>query len=248
MKWSYGVTTVPSRIKNGLLGMTLESLSFAGFERPRIFLDGGGRSLIPDTFTNEVTCRIPRAGLYGNWLLSLLELYLRDANADRYAIFQDDLVTYRNLRDYLEAVPFPTKGYLNLYTFDRSNGGLVPHPNYVGFYLSNQLGRGALGLVFDNEGVRAFLTARHMIDRCRDEFRGWRVVDGAVSETAKQLGYSEYVHMPSLVQHVGLQSTISKDVMAKLNDCGRAPHVWASDTQSSTFRGVNFDATDFLPK
>ena len=39
MKWAYGITTVPSRREN-LFERTLQSLAVAGFDNPRLFVDG----------------------------------------------------------------------------------------------------------------------------------------------------------------------------------------------------------------
>lgn len=113
--WAYGVTTVPSRFEN-LLPRTLASLEQAGFPQPRLFVDGG-QSMPAHLSGYEATFHDPKVNVFGNWALAAWELYLRNPSAQRYAIFQDDFVTYRNLRQYLESCPYPETGYLNLYTF-----------------------------------------------------------------------------------------------------------------------------------
>lgn len=161
LKWAVGITTVPSR-RSSLLPRTLASLQEAGFGTGRLFVDGarGATDYEYDRLGLEITVRYPAIRSYGNWLLSLLELYVRQPDADRYAMFQDDLVTYANLRQYLESW-YPDRGYLNLYTFP-SNQALAPrntdHSQKVGWYESNQLGRGAVGLVFNRDAVRVLLT------------------------------------------------------------------------------------------
>lgn len=207
MKWAYGVTTVPLRRKD-LLPRTLASLKTAGFDKPRLFVDGDKDALSWEKeFSLEVTCRYPNIRTYGNWILSLAELYLRNGDADRYAVFQDDFVTYRNLRKYLEKVTYPPKGYLNLYTFPQ-NQDAFPRLGQTarfrsGFFQSNQRGWGALALVFNREAVNILLSSHHMVERVMDMQRGWRAADGAVVTAMKKAGWKEYVHNPSLVQHTG---------------------------------------------
>lgn len=229
-KWSYGLTTVPQRRKD-LLPATLASLRTAGFDKPRLFVDGD-----PDPvswsreFGLEVTCRHPKVRTYGNWVLSLAELYIREPGADRYAVFQDDFVTYPHLRTYLEKCSYPEKGYLNLYTFP-SNQGRCPMVGQtgrqrVGWYESNQNGRGAVALVFSREAVQTLLIHQHMVERPTDAHRGWKAVDGAVVTAMRKAGWREWVHNPSLVQHTGAHSSM-----------GNKPHLLAE-----SFRGEEFSA------
>lgn len=228
LKWSYGVTTVESRF-NELLPRTLISLRRAGFKDPRLFVDGAC-NIPPSLQGYSITQRVPAVRTYANWFLSLSELYFREPNADRYAMFQDDFVTSRNLRTYLEAVPYPDKGYLNLYTFPENQ------KTDKGFYESNQWGRGAVALVFNNEAVRTLLRQEHMINKIRNRQnrRGWakgdKGVDGGVIESFKALGWKEYVHNPSLVQHTGLDSSMNNR---------RHP-------LASSFKGQDFDLLDLL--
>ena len=91
--WAVGVTTIHSRLET-YLPETLVSLKAGGFGNPRLFVDGAencGR-FIDHEFSLEATLRRPRIGAYGNWLLGLWELYLRNPTVDRYAMFQDDVV------------------------------------------------------------------------------------------------------------------------------------------------------------
>lgn len=210
LKWSYGVTTVPSR-RDDLLPRTLESLKAAGFDAPRLFIDGAkGPYAAWDQL--QYTCRYPAVRCAGNWILSLMELYLREPCQDRYALFQDDLITLPNLRRYLEVTPYQRNTYLNLYTFPvnqaLTHGRIKPGKKYAGFYPSNQLGKGALALVFDNDAVRALLTSKHLYDRAMNETRGHKSIDGGIVTAMRNVGYQEYVHDPSLVQHIGEVSTV----------------------------------------
>lgn len=228
LRWSYGVTTVPSR-REDLLPRTLASLRAAGFDAPRLFVDGletFRAGDYEDRFGLPVTARWPEVRLYGNWYLALLELWIREPQADRFAIFQDDLVTYRNLRGYLDRAPYPPRGYLNLYTFPR-NQKLCPE-GHTGFYKSDQMGKGAVGLVFDREAVLTLLSSSHMAERPLHADRGWRNIDGGVVEAMRKVCFVEYVHNPSLVQHTGQLSTY-----------GGMPHALAE-----SFRGETYDALE----
>jgi len=231
VKWAYGVTTVPGR-RDDLLRHTLMSLGEAGFDKPRLFVDGcdDPRSWERE-FGLEVTARHPRIRTFGNWVLGLAELYIREPARDRYAMFQDDLVTYKNLRAYLESLPFPEKAYWNLYTFP-SNQKLCPS-GHSGWYRSNQLGRGAVALVFSREGVKTLLQSRgNIIDRPEDVHRGHRAVDGGIVEAMRKAGYTELVHSPSLTQHTGDHSSM-----------GNRPH-----KKASSFRGETYDAKEMIGK
>lgn len=230
LAWAYGVTTVEQR-KTDLLPHTLASLRAAGFDQPRLFVDG-----VKDPFPYacefhlEVTGRYPAVRTYGNWMLGLWELYLRQPYADRYAIFQDDFVTYRNLRQYLNAVPYPSKGYCNLYTFPVNQAIAPEGGTKVGWYLSNQMGKGAVALVFDREAAMKLLASAHMVDRVQDGMHGWKKIDGGVVTALMKAGIREYVHNPSLVQHTGV-----------LSMSGNGSH-----PQAPSFRGENYNALDLL--
>lgn len=251
MIWSYGITTVPSRITD-LFPRTLASLQKSGFIAPRLFVDGVSDPSLYSHFNLEVTYRSPVLRTFGNWILALWELYLREPHADRYAIFQDDFVTYNNLKAYLESCELPAKGYWNLYTFPPTHQ--LPPPDRVGWYNSNQRGRGALALIFNREGVTTLLSAKHMIDRPQDnrpsmpkprfingilvtpQEEGWtkgqKTVDGAIAESFNQAeGWTEYIHNPSLIQHIGKVTSMQN------NEHPQAP----------TFLGESHDAMEFLP-
>lgn len=124
IKWQYGITTVPRR-RDDELPRTLHSLALAGFDKPRLFVDGcdDTRSWMNE-FGLEVTPRHPPVKAYGNWLLALAELFIRDPAADRYAIFQDDIIASKNLRKYLDRCTYPVRGYWNLYTLPISTSGM----------------------------------------------------------------------------------------------------------------------------
>lgn len=224
-KWAYGVTTVPDRA-NDLLPRTLESLRGAGFPTPRLFIDGECDPSIYDQYDLDKTFRGDNVRTFGNWVLAAWELYIRYPTYNRFAIFQDDFVTYRNLRSYLDSCKYPEKGYWNLYSFPQ-NEKLAENPD-CGWHLSNQLGKGAVALVFDTDALRALLSSEDFVSRPLSVHRGHRSVDGGIVTALKKKGYNEYVHAPSLVQHTGIMSSM-----------GNKKH-----QQSMSFRGEEFDAAN----
>jgi hypothetical protein len=229
IRWAYGVTTVEERLDD-LLPRTLASLAAAGFNDPRLFIDGGNTV---ERLGLQATAHYPKVRTLGNWVLALWELYLREPRADRYAIFQDDFVTYKNLRAYLEHCEFPSSGYWNLYTFPE-NQQLAPPDGSVGWYLSNQKSRGATALVFNMAGVKTLLTSEHFVNRPQNHFKGWKNVDGTINSAFKEpklrVQFDEYVHHPSLIQHTGEKSSMGN------------PH----QELATSFRGEDFDALSLI--
>lgn len=236
MKWTYGITTVLER-REDLLPKTIESLKQAGFDRPWLFVDGCTHKqaveLYEDYFGSSisgVTVRNPKVKAFGNWMMGLWELYLRNPHSDYYGMFQDDFVTYKNLRQYLESTKYPLNGYWNLLTFPQNQNN-APKGS-TGFFISNQRGLGAVALVFNKKAVMELLASEHMVGRPQNTRRGVKAIDGAVVTALSKVGYKEYVHNPSLIQHTGNKSVIGHQVHPK------AP----------SFQGESFDATDLLVK
>jgi len=237
MSWVYGVTTVPARIENGLLERTLISLRETGFANPRLFVDGA--ESVPGWLDEyAITLRHPTIRTPAHWTLALWELYLRDPTMDRYAIFQDDLVCVKNMKRYLERVPYPEKGYLNLNTFPENEYARLnrhaegQHPvKPDGFYPSNQRGRMAVELVLSNEACKTLLCAPHMVERVQSK-RRHICIDGGVVTAMKKQGWQEFVHEPSLTWHTGDESTMGHK---------RQP-------AAQTFPGEDFDALTLLKR
>lgn len=236
MKWVYGVTTVPHR-KDDVLPKTLSSLRLGGFDAPHLFVDGSHPSDYWKKFGLEYTVRSQPVRAVGNWVLAIWELFIRNPAAHRYAIFQDDMICYRNLRQYLEQSPYPSKGYLNLYTF-RGNEQIIKNKPY-GWYEAEildptrpayQSGRGGVALVFSRDAVLTLLPQPILIEKHTDAHMGDRKLDGMVVTAFNHVGWREYVHSPSLVQHTG-----------KISSIGNRPQKLAH-----SFLGEDYDALRLL--
>lgn len=241
MQWMVGITTVPSR-KDTLLPRTLASLRAGGFEDVRLFVDGDRDDGRRD---HLATFRWPAVGAFGNFVLGLWEIFLRSPKADRFAMFQDDLVCVRNLRQHLEATTTQSKTYWNCYTFS-VNERVIAGQRHGAWHEAAliggannrnlQTGKGALGLVFTREGVQALLSSPHLAARPVN-FHGDRRektnLDGAVVNAMNHAGFREMVHCPSLLRHTGVESTLATNL---------DPHTYPPD---ATFPGEGFDALEF---
>lgn len=229
MNWAYGVTTVIDRLGE-LLPRTLGSLLRGGFPQPRLFVDGCEDPNLYHKFGLPVTTHYPTIRTYGNWSLALHELYYREPSADFYALFQDDIIVCSNLKEYLEKSNMPQDGYINLYTVP-ANQTLAPKNN--GWFLSNQNGKGALGLVFCRAMVLELLSSRLWLERPMNKERGHRNIDGGIVHclSTNYYGkYREYCHNPSMIQHIGVVSSMGNKLLPV----------------SDSFPGEEFDALSLV--
>lgn len=216
IQWQYGVTTVPARAGE-LLNRTLRSLEAAGFPHPYLFVDNC-EATNPHFLTIPylVARRYPCIGVTGNFILALWELYARNPLSQRYAVFQDDIVCCRGLRKYLESFYAPNT-YQNLCTYPQ-NQALAD--GFEGWFHSNQKGRGAQALVFDNNAVCKLLSQENLLERIKTGKYRQKTVDGSVVTALAKARVFEIVHNPSLVCHVGKESTLGNNTMV---DCTSFP-------------------------
>lgn len=210
MIWSYGVITVPAR--SALLEASIASLAAAGFPSPRLFMDDGLR-------------------VVGNTIKALVELYLRSPVADRYALFQDDILAVANLRTYLERCRYPIDGYLNLILYPDNEADLAEKRQ--GWQSAAHKGRGAQGLVFSREALMTLLQQQSFWYKPQDLQRGWHNVDGCIVVAMRNAGWREFIHYPSLLDHTGAGKTT-------FNPVAQPP--------ITSFPGEAFDALSLLDK
>lgn len=212
----------------------MKSLRAAGFTMPHLFIDDCRHQLLHEYLTEYpsslITAHWPALGPFAKWAVSLWELYARNPNATRYALFQDDILAVSNLRAYLDSLEYPSDGYWNLCTYP-ANDALNPN-KVVGWYTSNQRGLGAQGLVFDRETVLTLLKADTFVDRPMHPTRGWKLIDGGVVNTLTKKGRKEFVHYPSLVYHLGIVSSFKS--------------VYEKQPTTASFPGESFDARTLI--
>lgn len=181
LKWSYAITTSPDRnvIRDRLFRESVVSLDIVGFDRPRI-------------------CYDPGVGAFGNWVIAATTIYHDNPWADRYAIFQDDIVCSRNLREFIERSNLPDNSYLNLCLWPGNADGRQ------GWYAApDGCGLGAQTLVFSNKALGALLQSSWIVDHAKDDHNGRRAIDGIVKTAMEEAGFVEFVHGPSPVKHTG---------------------------------------------
>lgn len=248
IKWAYGITTVPIR-RTTTLPVTIQSLIMAGFDTPRLFIDIQAKPYLPDLvkeyqtdFGLEITIRDTNIRTFGNWILALMELYIRHPHADRYALFQDDIIACTNLREYLDHVQYPNAGYINLITYPQNDKEKHRHAlvmqidanTMTGWYPSNQMGKGAQGLVFNRDAVLLLLSNHNILKRPQSD-KGWQNIDGGINEVMKRAGYIEYVHTPSLITHINDGTTMGDE---RVHPQEQPP--------IQSFRGQTWDAMEII--
>lgn len=245
MKWAVGLITVPSR-RETLFPRTLASLEAAGFDRPRVFIDGDDDALAWYRWSINAVVRGDPLGNFGNWYLGLAELYCRNPDADRFLMFEDDLVAVRGLREYLEATPMPDRGYCNLYTGGEGNPLLAEKQAHPGWFHSDQRAAGALGLMFDNQTTTQLLGSLVFVRHLQQMSDGMMRVDGAVCLALRsdpRATVSEYVHKPSLIQHTGSGASLIEPIRRKM---GLSVHQYEQPMTSPLFPGEEFDARELI--
>jgi hypothetical protein len=244
VRWAYGVTTCHAR-RNDLLPQTLGSLAAAGFDQPHLFVDGSSDwEWYRREYGLEVTCRYPALRVAGNWVLSMYELWYRHGDASHFAIFQDDLLASKNMRQYLSWSLYRNKdvlGYWNLYTIPEYEREAKER---VGWHrTAGELGRGAVALVFSRGALITLLSARHLATRPGDTQSGHVRIDGGIVSSMWQAGWHEHFHYPSLVQHTGLKS--AKSLGADYSGSLGQPDTFAT---SKCWRGEDFDCATLIDK
>jgi hypothetical protein len=195
----------------------------------------------------------------GRWITAAWELLIRNPTAGRFLIFQDDVVLCRGVREYLDGCAWPDRAYLNLHTHGpnervargKADGWHRGHPNNDDPVL--QIGYGAAALAFTREGLEACLRSEHLQRKIRDvgldtqgspggkpkhyadggvRLMGNVRIDGAIVTAMNLAGWSEWVHNPSLAEHVGDVSSMGA-------------HRYQP---TATFRGEQFNAMSLLEK
>jgi len=234
IKWAYGVTTVPQRI-NTTFPRTIQSLKWAGFNRPTVFVDANRWAADYSRFNLTTVYRSHKVNAFGNWYLAMLELWIRFPRYDRYAIFQDDILLYKNLRQYLDSYAMYYNHYWNLYTFKQNEQLRDKEITRPHWYKSNQRGRGATALVFHRESLAALLSSPVFLAKPMCDKNPHKSIDGAIVNSflsGKEQQYFEMVHHPTLTWHIGHSTAIGNPQHTK-----EEPEHW---------QGEDFDASTMI--
>jgi hypothetical protein len=202
-RWAVGVTTSPRR--DDTLEQTLDSLSRAGFDSVRLFMDGTVR--LPARYqTIPLTWREDTIGAWPTWYMSLAELVLHQPDADAFLLVQDDvlLADRGSLKAYLEQVLWPgnTLGIVSLFSAQYQM-----HPGWYSGPPSPWFS--AQALLLPNSIARLLLCDADVSRRCLEAAGGHHIpIPTVLAEWAWRKSIPIYQPSPSLAQHIGSASTL----------------------------------------
>lgn len=218
-KWAVGVITAP---RKGVchLGRTVECLVNAGWHDVVVFAEPD--SLIPDCSATIV--QRPRFfGDWTNWATGLYELLLSEPDADFYFMAEDDGVICRGAKYYLDE-QLPKLG--EFATASPYCPNKHRRNNFIGFHNEciGWLTWSTLTVIMPRESVIRFFSdpdvQRHRFEHIfpvPENEIPWgvevepknSVKDAVLGLWAKKNNLPMYYHSPSLVQHMGLTSTLT---------------------------------------
>ena len=201
-EWAVGITTAPRR--QPTLGDCLDSVTLAGWDSPRLFLDGADR--LPPRYRHlPVTFRNDAIGAWPAWYLALAELVLQQPNADAYLMLQDDVIFHDRepVRDYLEQALWPGSrpAVVSLfYTSFDVTPGWQNSPAHEWHW-------GAQALVFPPAIARALIVDSDLIATCLAATTHIPIPE-VLSGWMSRRDFSTWYPIPSLTQHIGTTSTV----------------------------------------
>lgn len=211
--WAVGVTTAPR--KQSTLQSCVDCLIDAGWDTPRIFVDGEvDLGSLPSHL--KVTRRDSQVGAWPSWYLGLTELLMRHPQGDAFMIVQDDVVLFRHrkLRQYLEDFLWPEEGPCVVSLFC-SRAYTTEQAGWR--RLDENLVWGGQALLFSREAVLELLSDPQVV-RHRLTKSGFAGIDSVVGRWAERHNVPVYVSTPSLAQHIGQVSAIwSSTTQAYIN-------------------------------
>jgi len=209
------MTTAPRRAPT--LHRALSSLRQAGFnERVHMFAEPGTWDQVSrpkDARTTTIDHATPR-GCFVNWRHALQHLLTR-TTASWLLIVQDDAIwgpgAAHTLRATAAARQKLRTGFLSPYVATN----MVP-PGSVDGWNECRLGWdycGALALCIPRSAAKDLMQHRRFVKHLA-KHRMNQQVDAVVGASMLELGRPSYVHVPSLVDHIGMTSTLGHDDVA----------------------------------
>lgn len=210
-RWAAGVTTAPRN--SPTLKRSLDSIRAAGFD-PVIFAE-------PETplsgIEAEIVQRRAKLGVVVNWIQGLQDLLARFPDAQALAMFQDDILLCKGVREFLEHDLWPRRdsGVVSLYC---PNAKGYERESFTGTRRISQKNLiGACAMVVPRHVAELIVTGQH-----RNKWRGfaeggqsaindparWKALDAFIGHALAAAGLSADFYDPSLVQHIGKTSTL----------------------------------------
>jgi GT2 family glycosyltransferase len=212
-RWACGMTTAPRPVPT--LSRSIDSLRTAGFGPFHLFAEPGTTlaNLPADTTVHR---RPQRLGVWQNLVQSLRDLLALHPEADTIALFQDDVVSLRDVREWLEhdLWPSPRTGCVSIYSPDW-HGYEAAGVEAVRRIRGTQI-MGACGLIFPRHAVERILA--HPLSTtwrgCYDKNQfvenpvHRKASDTFVGHVLSELGLEKFAYSPSLLQHFADTSAI----------------------------------------
>lgn len=211
MDFAIAITTAPRR--RPTLPRALVSLREAGFgEDVHVFAEPGTLAHLPllDAERIRVHENSSKRGCFGNWRHALKRLLSR-TDAQWLLVVQDDAIWSPGAADVLRGETRSRQelrtGFLSPYVTSKD----VPEESGDGWIecRSGWFLWGALALCMKRGAAEELL--RHRRFR---KHRGSQQVDAVVAASMLDLGLPSFVHVPSLVDHIGETSTLGHDDIA----------------------------------
>lgn len=204
--WAVGVTTAARRIPT--LELCLTSLAAAGWQRPKLFIDGDLQLPRPALALPQ-TVRYPTTGAWSNYYHSLAEL-LETTRASFLMIVQDDAwwPTQLPVRQYLEQIHWPScdRFIVSAYCCANDTSPIAGWRQYGDIWKY-----GAVALIFSRSAAAAFISDPVVSSYGKEQFAG---IDSIIGEWAERNRIPLFIPTPSLVQHIGDVSTLWRTARA----------------------------------
>lgn len=212
-RWACGMTTAPRPVPT--LSRSIASLRSAGFGPFHLFAEPGTplANLPADTTIHR---RPQRLGVWQNLVQSLRDLLALHPEADTIALFQDDVISLRDVREWLEhdLWPSPRTGCVSIYSPDW-HGYETAGVEAIRRIRGTQI-MGACGLIFPRYAVERILA--HPLSTswrgCYDKNQfvenpvHRKASDTFVGHVLHELGLEKFAYSPSLLQHFADTSAI----------------------------------------
>ncbi len=205
-RWAVGLTTAP-RAKS-TVARCLQSLHAAGFF-PTVFAEPGSAIGL----NAPTVWRTERLGCWRNYVQTLRDLLAMNPDAEAIAIFQDDVIACKDLREFAEHDLWPSlrTGVVSMYSPEEYEGG-----GAVGIDKRGHMVLGLCACVFPRAVAQRLVTPEFATDwrGCHapngrvDEPHLKKAADKWVAECIAKMGLDVHHYRPSLVQHIDAPSAI----------------------------------------
>ena len=216
-RWAVGITTAPRETPT--LARTLASLAAAGFDNIHVFAEPGVDPLPGCTWHQNRE----RLGGWSNFIQSCR--VLTGLDCDVLLLSQDDVLYARNLRGYLETIPWPETGALSVYTSERYSQKMGGGDAWGWSAIPFRALEGSLAIVARSDKIKRLVKNR-VASRKQGKF-----FDALLGNWLSRNGGLRF-HYPSLAQHIGETSVV---------------HPGAGNfgtRRASTFVGADFDLSN----